>query len=95
MSITVKVGRWEVPKKLFDDYVRFTIMANSYLDPKAETPSQSTYERRMRWSLSFQQVMRLHREICQAIDVAYSIEHDDEFYSAFHRKVEKQTKMKG
>ena len=95
MSETVKVGRWNVPKKLLDDYVRFTIMANTYLDPKAEAPSHSSYERRMRWSLSVEQVMRVHREICQAVGVAYSMEHDDEFYSAFFREVEKQTRMKG
>ncbi|MGD0803543.1 MAG: hypothetical protein ABSA11_05655 [Candidatus Bathyarchaeia archaeon] len=92
---TIRVGKWDVPADLFNDYIRFSIMANTYLDPEAEIPTHSDYERALRWKLCVQEVMRVHRAICAAIGVPYSENTDDEFYMAFHREVNKQTKLKG
>ena len=92
---TVTIGKYEVPKNLFDDYVRFKIMADSYLDGTGENPSHTDYERFMRWNLCTQQIIKIHREICQAIGVEYSEDYHDEFYTDFHKEMEKQTKLKG
>jgi hypothetical protein len=92
---TVTIGKYEVPKKLFDDYVRFKIMADSYLSNTGSTPSNTDYERFMRWNLCVQQIMRIHREICQIIGVEYSEDYRDEFYTAFHNEIRNQTRLKG
>jgi hypothetical protein len=92
---TVTIGKYEVPKKLFDDYVRFKIMADTYLSGSGEVPSHTEYERFMRWNLCIKQIMEIHRKICSIIDVPYSEDNHDEFYTAFHREVERLTKLKG
>jgi len=40
---TEKVGKWDVPKKLFDDYIKFRIHAECYLLDKSpdNSPIQS------------------------------------------------------
>lgn len=96
---TVKIGKWKIPSKLFDDYVRFSIMANTYLDPDSKVPSVvpsvAQYERSMRWNLCVQQLMKIHREVCTLLNIEYSENLDDEFYSLFHKEVNKQTELKG
>lgn len=97
MSETVKIGKWNIPKELFDNYVKFQIMADGYLLGTTDVPSKmySDYERTMRWNMCVQKIMQLHREICSTIGVPYSEDTDDEFYTAFHRAVYEQTKLKG
>jgi hypothetical protein len=90
-----KIGKWEIPTKLFDDYIRFSIMADSYLMRTLETPSNTDYERRMRWSMCVSQLIKIHREICESLKIEYSEEPEDEFYSMFHREIEKQKRLKG
>ena len=92
---TVTIGKYEVPKKLFDDYVRFKIMADSYLSGTGQTPSNTDYERFMRWNLCVKQIMIIHRQICEAIGVEYSENYRDEFYTTFHKEMNKQTRLKG
>jgi hypothetical protein len=93
----VKIGRWEVPSKLFDDYVKFSIMADGYLMGTLETPSviMGDYERKMRWSLCVEQLMKIHRQICDVLKIDYSEDASDEFYSAFHREVENLKRLRG
>lgn len=95
MSETVKIGKWEIPKKLFYDYVKFKIIADSYLSSTSENPSHTDYERFMRWNLCVQHIMEIHREICTLLNIVYSEDYRDEFYTAFHNEIEKQTKLKG
>lgn len=83
---TVKVGKWDIPKNLYDDYVKFRMFADSYAlnnaDPSRIVP-MSEYERQSRWLLCVQKVMELHRQICEMINVPYSEEPNDEFYKVF------------
>lgn len=99
MNDIINIDKWKVPKKLFDDYVKWTIHADNYLLNKVENPSSGTpaaeYERSMRWNLCVKKVMEIHREICLLLDVEYTTDVDDEFYKAFHREVRKLTKLKG
>lgn len=95
LSKMVKISKWKVPDNLFNDYVRFSIMANSYLDSTTEVPSGTQSERAMRWSLCVQQLMKVHREICTILNIPYTENRDDEFYSQFHKEVEKQIRLKG
>jgi len=92
---TVRIEKWNIPKPLFEDYLKFSMMADKYLRDKIDVPSNTEYERSMRWSLCVQKVMEIHREICDKIGVAYSASIDDPFYSAFHKEVERQLKLKG
>jgi hypothetical protein len=92
---TVSIGKYEIPKQLFDDYIKFKIMADSYLSGTGENPSNTDFERSMRWNLCVQQVMKIHRKICQAIGVEYSEDYHDEFYTAFHKEMNKRTRLKG
>ena len=95
MTETVKIGEWYVPKHLFDNYVRIQIMADGYLLGTLGVPSKMDHERAMRWQLCVEQVMILHRQICEAIGVEYSDSENDPFYLAFHKAVYEQTKLKG
>lgn len=92
---TITIGKYEVSKQLFDDYIKFKIMADTYLSGTGEVPSHTEYERFMRWNLCVKQIMIIHRQICEAIGVEYSEDYRDEFYSAFHNEMNKQTKLKG
>lgn len=92
---TISVGKWEVPKNLYDEYVKFRILADGYLLDTTETPSGMNMERALRWKLCVQQIMTLHRQICEAIKIPYSEQSDDEFYSAFTKKVREDVKLKG
>jgi len=91
----MKIKNWDIPDVLFNDYVKFRTLADSYLDGKSETPSNTDYERRARWLLCVGKVMETHRKICKALNIEYSEDTDDEFYKEFHRAVDKQVELKG
>jgi len=96
----MKIGKWDIPQKLYDEYVRWRFIADSYLNKTDQTSKErgvamTEFERSMRWQLSVKKVMELHREICKIINVPYSEETDDEFYKTFHSQVEKDVKLKG
>lgn len=96
---TTKIGKWDVPKKLYDEYVKFRMFADAYRDDKCEYPGKGTelgmYERRTRCVLCVQRVMELHREICVSVGVEYSDDLDDEFCNALFQKTTEDTKLKG
>ena len=85
---TIKIGNWDVPSDLFNEYVRFSIIAYNLLLKKVAVPSNTEYERQQRWLLCVQQLMKIHREICKVISVEYSEDSQDEFYNKFHKEVE-------
>jgi hypothetical protein len=95
----IKIGKWEVPKNLFDEYIKWTMNADSYLTGKLKTPSDglpgADLERSMRWQLCVQKVMEIHRKICDELGLEYTTDTDDEFYKEFHREVRNQVRLKG
>jgi len=98
MSEVKVIGKWKIPSKLYDDYVKFRILADAYLmkTPKVTNDGRmSDYEIRMRWKTCVQRVMELHREICKAIGVEYSTDSSDNFYGAFIEQTTKDAKLKG
>lgn len=99
MEEKIKIGKWNIPKKLFEDYVRFQTLSEGYLSNSLPVPSinpeSKKIESSMRWQMCVQKVMELHREICKAIGVEYSSDEEDEFYIAFKKEVRKQTRLKG
>ena len=97
MIETVKIDKWDVPKELFDKYVKFQILADGYLLGTNDVPSQlhQDYERMMRWKICVEQVMIIHRQICNELGIPYSTSDTDQFYSVFHKAVYEQTKLKG
>jgi len=90
---TITIGKWEVPKQMFDDYVKFSDFADGYLMKKIETPSGTEYERQRRWGMCVQQMMQIHREICKHLKIEYSTEHEDDFYKVFHTAVRETKKI--
>jgi hypothetical protein len=99
MIETIKIGKWKVPKKLIDEYVKCTITADGYLNKTIATPSDNLphadYERFTRWSLCVKKIMEIHREICKVVGVEYSENNDDEFYITFHSEIRKLLKFRG
>jgi len=96
----MKIGKWDIPQKLYDEYVRWRFIADSYANKTDQTSKErgiplSDYERSMRWRMSVQKVMELHREICKAVNVPYSEEINDEFYKKFTSQVAEDVKLKG
>ena len=92
---SVKVGKWNIPKRLFEQYILWQTRADGYISGTLKTPSGLEQEKVMRWQFSVQRVMEIHREICQVVDVEYSSDEEDEFYIAFKKEVRKQTRLKG
>ena len=84
----MKVGEHEIPDELFQRYVKFKIYADSYMLGMKETPSGSDYERKTRWRMCVEQCMKVHKEICEAIGIPYSME--DEFYGMLHKAVQEE-----
>lgn len=100
MREMIRIGRWDVPKHLYDQYVKVRIMADAYAIGSAKDITErripmSEYERAQRWRLCVEEIMRLHREICKAIGVEYSENPEDEFYKAFTTQTRKDTRLKG
>ena len=93
MTECIKIGKWKVPKQLFDEYVKFSIHADAYL--LGTVPTANKKERSMRYLLCAQRIMQIHREICEKLKIKYACDDTDEFYHAFHKKVREQTKLKG
>lgn len=99
----IKIGKYCVPRKLFDNYVKWTMTAEGYLNKTIKTPQEQMginspaveYERSMRWQMCVKKVMEIHREICKELEIEYTTDLDDDFYSAFHREVNQQTRLKG
>lgn len=93
----MKIGKYVVPDELFNEYVNWSIKSEAYLlkDPKIIDRPMSEYEISMRWSMCVQKVMEIHRQICETLEIEYSTERDDEFYSEFHKEVNKQKRLKG
>jgi len=92
---TIKIGRWDIPKSLFNEYVKFRTLADAYAlkDPKVMREGlMHEWEAAMRWQMCVQKVMELHREICKAINVPYSEDPKDEFYITFLREVDRRVK---
>ena len=92
---TVRIGKWDIPTKMVEDYVKARIMGDSYLMGKGEVPSGTQYERGQRWQLCVMQQIKIHGEICGALGIPYSEEYTDEFYRVFMDYVNKQVKLKG
>ena len=96
---TVRIGKWNVPQKLYDEYVKFRIFAAGYLIHKKEVPSQGgeteEYERSLRWNLCVQKMIEIHMKICDLLGIPYSQERDDEFYRAFSEKTGEDAELKG
>lgn len=93
----IKIGKWKVSKTLLNEYIKFRALADAYAlnNPKVtggRLVPMSEHERAMRWQLCVQRVMELHREICQAINVPYSENPDDEFYKVFIIETEKRVR---
>lgn len=93
----LKIGRWDIPKNLLNEYVRFRALSDAYVlnNPKVtggRLVSMSELERKMRWQICVQRVMELHREICKIINVPYSENPDDEFYKVFIIETEKRVR---
>ena len=95
MSEEISIGKWKIPKELFDEYVKFRIFADGYVLKKIDTLSGTDYERAMRWRMCVKKVMEIHEEICAKLGIAYSTDLDNEFYKLFFRKVQEQIKLKG
>lgn len=91
----IKIGNYNVPKKLFEEYILWNMRSDGYLSGNLKTPSGTAYEKNARWLLCSKRVMEIHREICDAIGVTYSSDENDPFYRAFHKEVWKQTRLKG
>ena len=94
---TIKIGKWDIPKNLLNEYVKFRALADAYAlnNPKVtgeRLVPMSEYERAMRWQMCVQQVMELHREICEAVNIPYSENPDDEFYKLFISETEKRVR---
>lgn len=88
----VTIGKWRVPKEMFDEYIKFRKAADSYLDGTGDVPSKTDYEKTMRWQVCVKKVMEIHLAICEAIGVHHSEDTDDEFYRAFHKAVNRAVK---
>ena len=91
---TIKIGNWDVPSDLFNEYIRISIIADKYLLNKSDMPSGTEYERQQRWLLCIQQLMKIHREICKVINVEYTEDNQDNFYTEFHKEVELKRQAK-
>jgi bisphosphoglycerate-independent phosphoglycerate mutase (AlkP superfamily) len=94
---TTKIGKYDIPKNLLAEYVKFRALADAYAlqNPKVtggRLVPMSEYERAMRWQTCVQRVMELHREICKVINVPYSENLDDEFYKLFISETEKRVR---
>ncbi len=92
---TIEIGKWKVPEELFDEYIKFRMLSDKYLSGTVDVPSNTEYERSMRWQLCVKKVMEIHREICEKLGIEYTTDDTDEFYIAFQKEVRKQTKLKG
>lgn len=93
----IKIGKWDIPKSLLNEYVKFRTLADAYIlkSPKVmgdRIVPMLEFERAARWRLCVQRVMEIHREICKAINVPYSEEPDDEFYKIFHAETDKKVR---
>ena len=100
MSETIRIAKWDVPKSLYDEYVKARILADAYAIGSSKDITErripmSEYERAMRWKLCVEHSMELHREICRVVGVEYSENPDDEFYKAFMDQTGKDTELKG
>lgn len=99
----IKIGKWEVSKELFDEYIKWSMNAEGYLNKTIKTPGEQVgiispandRERSMRWQMCVKKIMEIHLEICEKIGVKYTSDEDDEFYIAFHKEVRKQMKLRG
>jgi len=94
----IKIGKWNIPKALVNEYVRFRALADAYALSNPKVTGRmlfplAEYERSMRWQMCVQRVMELHREICKAINVPYSENSEiDEFYKVFIIETEKMVR---
>ena len=93
----IEIGKYDVPKKLVDRYVRFSMMADAYLlkDKKIIDRPMSEQEISYRYTMCASEMMKIHREICRLLEIEYTSDNTDEFYIAFHREIRKLTKLKG
>lgn len=94
---TTKIGKWNVPKSLLNEYVKFRVLADAYTlkSPKVmgdRIVPMSEFERAKRWQSCVQRIMEIHREICKAINVLYSEEPEDDFYKVFMTETEKRVR---
>jgi len=76
-----------IPSELLDQYVRFSLMGDGYLNGSLPVPSGLEEARRMRWTICVQKCMEIHQQICVAVGVDYSANPDNDFYTLFHREV--------
>lgn len=95
----MKISNYEIPDKLFNEYVKWRIHTDSYVNGAGSNPSNGTiggdHERAMRFILCSKKLMELHHEICKVIGVEYSEDVGNEFYIAFQNEVRKVVKLRG
>lgn len=91
----MKIKKLNIPQKLFDEYVKFRIHADTYLLKAEGTDHMSKYEIQQRWMMCVKKVMEIHREICKSVGVEYTTDNTDEFYIAFQNAVRKKIKLRG
>ena len=103
MEETIKIGKWNVPKKLYDEYIKWRMYADGYLNKTIKTPAEEMgidspaidMERNQRWLICAGKVIETHKKICEVIGIEYTESENNEFYMAFHKKVREDTKLKG
>jgi hypothetical protein len=91
----MKILKYIVPDELIAEYVKWRMFADAYLTKDEKIVDRYMHEKEitMRWSMCVQKVMKIHRQICEKLQIEYSTEND--FYRAFHKEIEKQIKLKG
>ena len=92
MTDTVSIGKWKVPKEMFDKYIKMSDFADGYLDGNLGVPSGINYEKALRWRLCVQEKMKIHREICKHLGLEYSTDIDNEFYRLFQQEIRRWVK---
>lgn len=92
----MKILNYEIPQELFDEYIKWRIHADSYMNNTNKTIIPMTkYESSMRWKLCVEKIMETHKKICEVLNIEYTHDENNEFYKAFHKEVRKLTKLKG
>jgi len=92
---TVKIGKWDVPKALLNEYIKYRVLADDYTSKNPKVTRKGLmidYEISLRWQACVQRVMEIHREICKVVNVPYSEEPENEFYKVFIIETDKRVR---
>jgi len=97
MAEKITIGKWEVPKSLYEKYLKARIISDTILNSKTPTPSDGAehenYGRALGWKWATELMMAVHREICAYLGLQYSEDSKDEFYVAFLEQVRKDARL--